>query len=63
MMQVLGLFMWLPAGAGAVAWALLWLGGFACGSHHVSDVFVSFQQSRYVVHLLPFREVVQRDYR
>lgn len=61
MVQVLGLFMWLPAGTGTVAGASLCLGGFAYGSHHVPDVLVSFHQSRYIVRLLPFSEVVQRD--
>ena len=61
MLPVFRLFMWLLARAGAVPWVLSWLGGSARGSCLVPDVLVSFQQSRYVVHPLPFREVVQRE--
>lgn len=61
MLQVFRLFVWLLARTGAVPWALSCLGGSARGSRLVPDVLVSFQQSRYIVHLLPFREVVQRE--
>lgn len=60
MLQVFTLFVWLPARAGAVPWALSWLGGSAHGSRLVPDVLESFQRSKYVVHPLPLR-VVQRE--